>query len=226
MKFLLLIPIILIGFKSFGSQTSVQDSLQPFEKDIVAAFADDLPVIVIIDSVRYYYSNSVYDDYFRIMKGSMYPTNPIIENTYPRVEIVVSQYSQVKGKDQIRMLDIETMSVKRGPKKSHKLGERPCEDKIILKDGDTLDVRIFRISQDHVEYQKCSQKIKRVYGFEKYEIYKIIYANGNEDIFYTPEEDGQHRRRKKKYVGAAIGATIGLVIIGGMTAYLANYYFE
>lgn len=196
----------------------LNDSLHPYQIDIEKSFEQELPVIIRVDSVQYYMEEPSYDDYYRTITGKFKPLNPIIRSTFPRIEIAINRYSNIEEHQLFRLLDIDSMVIRRQSNQI-KTGQHPCEDMIILNNGDTIKSRVLRINDGHIDYQKCSQNLKRVYGYETHETYKVIFFNGDEHIYY---DKAKGKNKNSKYRLQALVWTAGFLGLFGVTAFIVG----
>jgi hypothetical protein len=61
-------------------------------------------------------------------------------------------------------------------------------DVITLLNGDDIEASVQKVGDTDIEYKKWSNKNGPIYTLKKSEIFRIIYANGEKDVFFKKEE--------------------------------------
>lgn len=58
-----------------------------------------------------------------------------------------------------------------------------AQDVIILNSGDTLEAVVQKVGQPEIEYKRWDNQEGPVYTLRRYQVNRIIYANGTTDVF-------------------------------------------
>lgn len=222
MNKVLLILSLTLSCSCFAGTCSLSDSTSfkntKFEAFIKKGIQDSIPFYVSIDSSLYILSDIRYDEYYRVIQGHVLRFKKEVRE-YPYNILALDDYSTLSnGLDQIRLLDIQEARHIVQPQENYKR-RHYCEDKMILANGDTIVCRIFKVSESRVEYQKCSQKIKRVYGKDKDKLSKIIFHNGNILEFDSPSLIKQ-KRIKRDYTIQLVGVSLLMLLLAGASILL------
>ena len=208
---------LLLGALNFCAYSQFSDST--FQNDIAAIFELEVPVFIHLNEQTYRLDSAQYDDYYKVISGQLRKKPSHMDNIIPRCEVQVKASSEVNDRDQIRLIDIFSVShIKSVDPLSKK---HPCEDQFILNTGDTIVGKFNRVFNDYVEFLNCKGRpgLKKLHITE---VYKIIHFTGNESLYYSYGENIYIKRRKHKYRAHAIGMTIGFLGLSGFCVYLVQ----
>lgn len=221
MKVIVTLCAIICTTTSFAKTEKICDTTFRFEIEANEIMAQNMPIYVQHDSRMMILSQPIFDQYFKVFHGELRPVKNSIEDIYPRIVLKVVRTGHINDSlNQVRLLDIEEMHILKS-EPHWKFGNRPCEDQIILNQGDTIQCTFNRFYKSEVEYMPCGQRnnVKSEYLVD---VLKIIEFNGSQHLY--ADKTGKHKKRKQKkeFVGKAFAATIALLGLSALAVVLVQ----